>query len=122
MICLLVSLDKFVPASPCILPKPVSVAAPELILSIPLLTEKDYDNIKNTLSHTDGIILMGYCSRYKCFLMEYDQSKIKSGQVVADIVEAAYPGYKTEIKEGTTIAQLIDGCTRFPLPATGIER
>ena len=74
--------------------------------------------------HTDGIALQGYCPQYKCFLMNYDPSKIKSGQAIAEMVETAYPAYKTEVKVGASIAQLIDGCSKFPqpAPAAGTER
>lgn len=98
-------------------------ANPELVLGIPMLTNKDYDNVKNLLMHTNGITLQGFCTQYNCFLMTYDPSQFKSGDAIATMVETAYPMYKTEIKYGATIARLIDDCNKFPVQTTtGTER
>ncbi|MCW3083063.1 MAG: hypothetical protein JWP12_429 [Bacteroidetes bacterium] len=99
-----------------------STTSHELVLSIPLITDKNIDAIKNTLLHTSGLTVYGYCNAYKCFLLTYDPAVFESGETVAAMLQAAYPEYKTEIKIGVTISQLIDNCTHYPLPVTGTAR
>jgi hypothetical protein len=88
-------------------------ALSELILSIPSVTDKTYDDVRLILTGIDGVTLKGYCEQYKCFLINYDPSKVKNGEAIAYAVEAANPSYTTEVKTGTSIAQLINGCTQF---------
>ncbi len=94
----------------------------ELVLAIPLLTDKNVDEFKNTLTHTSGLTVYGYCDAYKCFLMTYDPAVFESGEAVAAMLGTTYPNFKTEIKIGVTIAQLFNNCTHYPLPVTGTAR
>ncbi len=94
-------------------------AVQELILEIPAITEKGYAEIKNALSSIDGVTLVGYCDQYKCFLIYYDTNKIQSGSEVAKAVENLNDNYKTQIKEGASIATLIGNCNAFPVTPIG---
>ncbi|MCW3102008.1 MAG: hypothetical protein JWO09_448 [Bacteroidetes bacterium] len=88
-------------------------ALSELILSVPSITDKTYDDVRLILAGIEGVTLSGYCEQYKCFLIYYDPSKIKNGEAIAYAVQAANPSYATEVKTGASIAQLTSGCTAF---------
>ena len=94
----------------------------ELILGIPAITEKGYAEIKNALSSIDGVTLAAYCDQYKCFLIYYDANKIQSGSEVAKAVENLNDNYKTEIKEGASIATLIGNCNTFPVTPIDVAK
>lgn len=104
-------------------PKAHSQTTPnEIILGIPMLTNKSYNQIKDSLNTIDGVTLLAYCESTKLFLMSFDPAKIKSGEEIARTLRTNFPNYEIEIKSGTNIAQIIDHCTRYPLNAAAEAR
>lgn len=85
----------------------------QLILGIPATCSRNYDDIKSKLSSMGGVTLLGYCGQYKCFLLTYDANKIESADAIVKSMEEYKSEYKSEIKEGTTIAKLIGSCIQF---------
>lgn len=85
----------------------------EAIIAIPEISGKNFYEIKTALSNIDGVTIIGYCEQHKCFLLNYDTKKIESADQIARSIEALNPRYKTEIKVGTSISQIIDSCTKY---------
>lgn len=85
----------------------------EAIIGIPQISGKNFYEIKTALSNIDGVTIIGYCEQHKCFLLNYDTKKVESADQIARSIEALNPRYKTEIKVGTSIGQIIDSCTRY---------
>jgi hypothetical protein len=96
----------------------------ELVLSIPSINSKSYDEIKQKLSTIQGVDLLAYCDQIKSFLISYNPKEIGSGEEIARQVESLNPRYKTEIKIGTSISQIIGNCSKFqiPQPDTNISK
>jgi hypothetical protein len=85
----------------------------ELILGIPSISARTYDDVKNKLSSMGGLVLVGYCDQYKCFLIKYDANKIENPDVIAKTLEDYNSMYKTEVKIDASIAKLISSCVKL---------
>ena len=84
----------------------------EVIIKIPSLNSKNYNEIQQMLVSMQGISSLSFCESIKSFLIYYDPKMIESGEAIAKKLESSNPHCKTEIKTGTSIAQLIDSCSK----------
>lgn len=87
-----------------------SAAKQELVLEVSTITSKNYEEVKNALSGTTGIILQAFCEDFKCFLLTYNPSIIESTDNIEKIVQQLHPSYKTKIRTNVTSAELINNC------------
>ena len=46
----------------------------QLILGVPNISEKNFDNIKNNLTSIPGVIVKYYCNEHSCFLILVDSN------------------------------------------------
>jgi hypothetical protein len=90
-----------------------SSVSKEFIMSVPSISSKSYEEIKQKLISIPGVSVVAYCETSKCFLMYYDPKQVESGEEIVKQIETLNPRYKTEIKEGTSISQLINDCKSF---------
>jgi hypothetical protein len=94
----------------------------ELVLGFPTITPKTFPLIKSVLKGINGVQLVAYCDDLKIFLLKYNSNLIQSEGVIIAALENAPNNFKTEIKVGSTISQLIQNCTIFPVASTIDER
>ena len=82
----------------------------ELILGIPSVDPRNYEDIKNHILTMGGVKLIGYCSQHKCFLLKYDSNKIQNPDAIVKSIEEYKSEYKVDVKKDATLAQLIGEC------------
>lgn len=92
-----------------------TIVSSELVLSIPSLTSKSYEEIKLKLFSIPGVNVVAYCDQYKSFLIYFNPKLVETAEDIAREVESLNSRYKTEIKTGTSISQIIDRCSKFSL-------
>ncbi|MDQ3045963.1 MAG: hypothetical protein M3R27_00320 [Bacteroidota bacterium] len=93
----------------------------ELILSIPSITSKSYEEIKQTLESIPGVELAAYCSHMQSFLIYYDTKKIDGDEYIVRQLQSVNKRYISEVKTGTSIQQIMGECSKFPATVSEVK-
>jgi hypothetical protein len=72
----------------------------QLILGVPNISEKNFDNIKNNLTSIPGVIVKYYCNEHTCFLILVDSNVQPDFNTILTTISNKFPKVKFNIKEG----------------------
>ena len=97
----------------------VSAQEMQLIVQLPLQSERNIYKIKKQLDCLEGIHFSGYVKDASCLLLRYNTSLIADKKIITTMIHHLNAKVKCKVIEGYTAYEVIDGKLKKPIAVSG---
>jgi hypothetical protein len=87
----------------------------ELIIQVPGISEKNFEEVLRALTSLNGISYSGFCISEKCFFLVVDRAVSPDNTDLTTKIKSLQLDF--DVKEGVAINKAINNCTEFRSPA-----